>query len=101
MDFVPNLLALSFKIKAMKKVILSAAFILALNGFAAAQTNSRTQEVSKTTQKTAVKKGTTQKTTTKKPTTKNTETSETVAIVPKKLNIIIPAVDTTCIPVKN
>jgi hypothetical protein len=81
----------------MKKWILSAALLLAMSGFAAAQ-STKAQAVPKT-QNTATKKGNTQKAITKK--TEMTVTNETATVLPVKLNIVLPDVDTTGIPVRS
>lgn len=83
----------------MKKCILTAVIVLAMSGFAAAQTT-KAQEVPKT-QKTAAQKSTTPKTTTKNPGTSNTQATASQVELPGKIKITLPAADTSGVPVKN
>jgi hypothetical protein len=83
----------------MKKIILSVALLLTMSGYAAAQT-SKTQQVSKTTSQKAVKKGTTTKISTKTTQPVIKEKLESTSAHQAKLNIILPAVDTNCLPAK-
>ena len=82
----------------MKKCILTAVILLAMSGFAAAQ-SAKAQEVPKT-QKSATQKSTTQKTTTKKQGTINTQATASQVEIPAKIKISLPAADTTGVPVK-
>jgi hypothetical protein len=84
----------------MKKILLSVALFLAMSGFAAAQT-SKTPQVSKTTSQKAVKKGTIQKTSTKNNQQAIQEKIESVSSHQAKINITLPAMDTTCLPARN
>jgi hypothetical protein len=91
--------SLRLKFIAMKKIILSVALLLTMSGYAAAQT-SKTQQVSKTTSQKAVKKGTTTKISTKTTQPVIKEKLESTSAHQAKLNIILPAVDTNCLPAK-
>jgi hypothetical protein len=76
----------------MKKWILSAAFILALSGYAAAQATS--SEVASKTEEKAIKKEAVKKTGTAKKTSVKKET----AVKPTKLPVALAPIDTVGIP---